>query len=79
MVATLKRVCILAIWAAGLPGVSASINCVSGNVMQTTVKMLVPIRLKSRWMTVVRFALRPVPIEASTAVMQVPMFWPKRT
>ena len=47
--------------------------------MQTTVKMLVPIRLKSRWMTVARFALRPVPIEASTAVMQVPMFWPKRT
>lgn len=75
----MKRVCMLAIWAAGLPGVSASINCVSGNVMQTTVKMPVPIRLKSRWMTVVRFALRPVPIEASTAVMQVPMFWPKRT
>ena len=28
---------------------------------------------------VVRLALRLVPMAASTAVMQVPMFWPKRT
>ena len=30
-------------------------------------------------MMVVRLALRLVPMEASTAVMQVPMFWPNRT
>ena len=43
------------------------------------VKSTVPNRLNIRWITVVRLALRLVPMEASTAVMQVPMFWPNRT
>ncbi len=47
--------------------------------MQTVVKITVPMTLNIRWMIVVRLALRLVPIEASTAVMQVPMFWPNST
>ena len=41
--------------------------------------MTVPMMLNIRWMMVVRLALRVVPMEASTAVMQVPMFCPNRT
>lgn len=41
--------------------------------------MTVPIMLNIRWMMVARLALRLVPMEASTAVMQVPIFWPNST
>ena len=40
---------------------------------------MVPITLNIRWMMVARLALRLVPMEASTAVMHVPMFCPKST
>ena len=47
--------------------------------MQMTVNRTVPNTLNIRWMMVVRLALRLVPMEAKTAVIQVPMFCPKRT
>ena len=40
---------------------------------------MVLMMLNIRWIMVVRLALRLVPIEARTAVMQVPIFWPKST
>ena len=79
VVTTLNRVCMLAIWAAGLEGVSSCIHWVSGVRMQIVVKITVPIILNIRWITVVRLALRLVPTDASTAVIQVPIFWPNRT
>ena len=42
------------------------------------VKSTVPMMLNIRWMIVARLALRLVPMEARTAVIQVPIFWPKR-
>ena len=56
-----------------------STSSTSGSVMQTTVKITVPITLNIRWMIVVRFAFRLVPMDARTAVMQVPMFCPNST
>ena len=84
VVPMLKRVCMLAIWAAGLSGVRLWMKPtreapMRGVTRHRVVKTAVPMRLNIRWMMVVRLALRPVPTEASTAVMQVPMFWPKRT
>ncbi len=69
----------LAICAAGLSGVMDCINPVNGVAMQMTVNRTVPNTLNIRWMMVVRLALRLVPMEAKTAVIQVPMFCPKRT
>lgn len=43
------------------------------------VKSTVPMMLNIRWMMVVRLALRLVPMAASTAVIQVPIFWPNST
>ena len=79
VVTILKRVCMLAICAAGLSGVMDCINPVNGVAMQMTVNRTVPNTLNIRWMMVVRLALRLVPMEAKTAVIQVPMFCPKRT
>lgn len=79
VVTTLNRVCILAICAEGLPGVQPSTKEVRGKNMHAKVKRMVPMMLNIRWIMVVRLALRLVPIEARTAVMQVPMFWPKST
>lgn len=67
----------LAICAAGLSGVMDCINPVNGVAMQMTVNRTVPNTLNIRWMMVVRLALRLVPMEAKTAVIQVPMFCPK--
>ncbi len=50
------------------------INPVNGVAMQMTVNRTVPNTLNIRWMMVVRLALRLVPMEAKTAVIQVPMF-----
>ena len=69
----------MAIWAATLVGVQLSTRAVSGVRIQTVVKITVPIKLNVRWMIVVRFAFLLVPIDASTAVIQVPIFCPKRT
>ena len=74
VVTTLNRVCMLAIWAAGLVGVRDCMNVVRGVNIQIKVKRMVPKTLNIRWIMVVRLALRLVPIEASTAVIQVPMF-----
>ena len=43
-----------------------------------TVKIVVPMMLNIRWMMVVRLAAGFVPMEARTAVIQVPMFCPNR-
>ena len=67
----------MAICATGLP-VSVSIKDTKGVAMQMQVKISVPMMLNSRWITVVRFALTFVPMEARTAVMQVPIFCPNR-
>ena len=79
MVTILKIVCAFAICATGSPGVMDSTRCTYGVTMQTTVNMTVPMMLNIRWITVVRRAFTFVPMEASTAVMQVPMFCPKST
>ena len=78
VVVTLNKVCILAIWAEGL-SVKDIIQLVRGVVMHSMVNTQVPMMLNIRWMMVVRLALRLVPMAASTAVMQVPMFWPNST
>ena len=78
VVTTLKRVCMLAICAAGL-SVRDCMKGTSGVTWHRMVNRTVPMMLKDRCTTVVRLALRLVPMAASTAVMQVPMFWPKRT
>ena len=54
--------------------VRLSIKGTNGVTMQITVKRMVPIMLKDRWMMVVRLALRLVPIAARSAVIQVPIF-----
>ena len=69
----------LAIWAAGASGVKEATRSAKGNRMQRIVKSTVPMMLNIRWMIVARLALRLVPMEAKTAVIQVPMFCPKRT
>ena len=68
----------LAIWAAGASGVKEATRSAKGNRMQRMVKSTVPMMLNIRWMIVARLALRLVPMEARTAVIQVPIFWPKR-
>ena len=70
----LKMVCILAICAETLFGVKPSTRVVKGVKIQIMVNRVVPMMLKRRWIIVVRFATRLVPIEARTAVIQVPMF-----
>ena len=70
----LNRVCMLAIWLGIFSGEKDATNAGSGNSMHTMVKMMVPVMLNIRWIRVVRLALRLVPMLASTAVMQVPMF-----
>ena len=41
--------------------------------------MIMPMTLKYRWIIEARRASLEVPTEESTAVMQVPMFWPMMT
>ena len=48
VVPILKIVCMLAIWAAGRPGVSCATSETSGVVMHSTVNTTVPIRLNKR-------------------------------
>ena len=79
MVTILKIVCAFAIWDTGSPGVRDSIKPTYGVTIQITVKIAVPMILNIRWMIVVRLAFTFVPMDASTAVIQVPMFCPKRT
>ena len=43
-----------------------------------TVNRIDPKILNIRWITVVRFALTFIPIDAKTAVIQVPMFCPNK-
>ena len=74
MVTTLNSVCILAICAAGLSGVKFCTTVVSGVRIQTMVKIIVPMILKVKWIMVVRLAFLLVPMDARTAVMQVPIF-----
>ena len=47
--------------------------------MQMTVKIMVPMMLNIKWIIVARFAFLLVPIDAKTAVIQVPIFWPNKT
>ena len=68
-----------AICAMGFPGARLIITSVNGVTRLNTTNTTVPIRLNSRWIAVARFALRVVPMEARTAVIQVPMFCPNRT
>ena len=69
----------LAICAAGFAGVNPPTQDVSGISIQSMVKTAVPMILNERWMIVVRFAFRPVPMDANTAVIQVPIFCPNST
>ena len=55
-----------------------SIMETNGVVRLMMVKIMVPMILNIRWMMVVRLALGRVPMDASTAVIQVPMFCPNR-
>ena len=57
---------------------SASIQETNGVVIQMTVNRIEPKILNIRWITVVRFALTFIPIDAKTAVIQVPMFCPNK-
>ena len=50
-----------------------------GSSSTSRVKTTAPMRLNIRWIRVARRALRLVPMEASTAVTQVPILVPKRT
>ena len=75
----LNTVCTLAICATVLPGVSPSIHSTKGVAIQIQVNRKVPMMLNIRWIIVERLALTFVPIEAKTAVMQVPMFCPNNT
>ena len=74
----LNVVCTLAICATGLSGVSAAIQSVNGVIRQITENKTVPIMLNIKWITVVLFAFTFVPIDASTAVIQVPIFCPNK-
>ena len=74
MVTRLKVVWTLAICAIGLPGAMRIIKSVNGVTRLITTKMAVPMMLNSRWMAVARFAFLVVPMEARTAVMQVPIY-----
>ena len=48
--------------------------------MQMTVKIIVPMMLNIKWIIVARFAVfLLVPIDAKTAVIQVPILWPNKT
>ena len=64
----------LAICAAGFAGVNPPTQDVSGVSIQSMVKTAVPMILNERWMIVVRFAFRPVPMDANPAVIQVLFF-----
>ena len=79
VVVMLKIVCTFAICAAGLSGTKLIIQLVNGVTRQITVNTMVPMILNIRWMMVVRLALILVPMDASTAVMQVPIFCPNST
>ena len=93
MVIMLKLVWVMAICPAGVAGRTPlrklpkdpgstrepSITLAMGKRINRVVKIRVPMMLNIRWMMVARLALRVVPMEARTAVMQVPMFWPNRT
>ena len=54
-------------------------NYVQKGLANRTLKTAVPMILNERWMIVVRFAFRPVPMDANTAVIQVPIFCPNST
>ena len=75
----LNTVWTLAIWAATFVGVKDCIKYAKSVVIHISTKIAVPIILKDKCITVVRFAFLLVPIDASTAVIQVPIFWPNNT
>ena len=70
----MNRVCMLAVWRGIFCGESDAASAGSGNGTHTMVKIMVPMMLNIRWIRVVRLAFRLVPMLASTAVIQVPMF-----
>ena len=78
MVDTLKMMCAMAICRRRLSPARALIHSANGRVSAMTIKSSDPIILNSRWTTAARCAVLLVPMEASSAVMQVPMFCPNR-
>ena len=69
----------MAIWADELSGVNDSTQSVKGKSIHIVTNTIVPIILNIKWITVVLLAFLFVPIDASTAVIHVPIFWPNRT
>ena len=78
MVSTiLKPICALAICLTALFGESCRIQSGMGSTKTSKDIMAAPKMLNSKWIIATRFAFLLVPMDASIAVTQVPIFVPK--
>ena len=74
VVTTLKVMCTMEICMRILSGAAILIQLIKGVKRLMQINRVAPMMLNSRCTVAVRFAVRLVPIQESTAVTQVPMF-----